>query len=316
MIDEVTITNLSTNIEHTFDKENSEFLLDDNGVVIEELKSNFNTYAVYGRIGRLMDEPQLSSAIDITITGWIIHTMMTPLDDKKQQLVKFFNPLQELKLRFKNREIKGYSKTSPKFGASRKENNDLFCKFQVVIYCPNPSFKSTDIVRYGIQGTAPTPYYPPDGGIPLRLNGDDVVLIPYDGTIPAEMSLYFNPNRLIPAGTWTEDGARIQKLYVTPGTENYDLSKVVEEFATRSMTYDAVRLYTSNSPNPGWYSLTHNNPVMRFSEIDPSKPEFMHLDLGINALRLTTASGSSLSCYDIIVEFHTVYAYPREEWGN
>lgn len=314
MIDEVTITNLSTNVEYIFDKDNSEFLLDDNGIIIEELKSNYNTYTVYGRVGRLMDKPQLSSGIKITVTGWVIHTMMTTLDDKKQQLVHFFNPLQELKLRFKDREIQGYPQTSPKFGASRKENNDAFCKFQVIVFCPNPSFKTQSRTGYGIQGAAPSPYTPPEGHTPTRLDNNDVLIIDYKGTIPTAMSIVFNINPFQTGGTWTEHGARIQRLAVNPVTGDYDLSQVLEEFATRDMNMSTKRLYLSENPNPGWYSYSGDSLVSKFTEIDVNKPEFIYLDPGLNAIRLTTATGASLGCYDILLDFQEVYTYPREEW--
>lgn len=316
MIDEVTITNLYTAVERVFDKDNSEFLLDDDGITIEELKSNYNTYSVYGKLGKQMDEPQLSSGIKITLTGWIIHTYMTTLDDKKQQLVKFFNPLHKLNLRFKDRQIQGYVQSFPKFGASRKENNDLFCKFQVTIFCPDPSFKVLTKSGFAIQMAAPSPYVPPEGYVLKRLNDDDVLLVDYAGTLSTPIRATFNPNPFISGGTWTEAGVKIQQLYVEPGTNSYSLSKIVGEFATQSITLGEKRLYTSEPPAPGWYGFNQNDEVIsKYSEMDQTKPEFLYLNPGINALRLVDTTDASLSCYTVLIDFQEAYAYPKEVWG-
>lgn len=315
MIDIIKITNSQLNMTCTFDKDNSEYLLDNQGVSIQELKSNYNTYSVYGRVGKVMDSPQLSSGIEITITGWIIHTMMTPLDLKKQFLLRFFNPTQPLELQIIDRIISGYCKSTVKFGTARKDNNEVFCKFQVTVFCPYPSFSQVTSTNIAIQGTQPNPYIPPEGYISKSFDSNSVVLIDYPGNLDTGFSIQFNIHTLTPDPTWTNNGVKIQQLQINPATKEYSLTKILHQFSSRDLALTEQRMYVSEGNNPGWYSFDQNeNLVSEFTEINLQSPEFIYLNPGINAIRITDLSGEALSCRDVYISYTNQYSYPKEEW--
>ena len=316
MIDSVKIVDPNKHLEYVFDKCNSEYLLDDNGISISELKSNYNTYSVYGKVGKSMDEPQLNSGIEITLTGWIIDTTVTPLDIKKQRLVSFFNPLSKLDLIFKRLMIQGYPKTSVKFGSTRKDNNDLFCKYQVTIFCPFPGFRSlSPELKYlpiNYTGT-----YRHDGSQAIYPDSNNVFKIDFEGNMPCAISLTFNENEDEQSTSWSTAGMRLQALEVNQKTRTYSLSKVKEQFSTRSITLSTKRFYTSehnDELSPGWYSYSGTTLVSALSEIDLANPDFIKLYPGLNAFRITDLSGNSLSCYDLWLEYYPLYIYPKEVW--
>lgn len=320
MIDNVTINSPELGLTYHFDKDNSEYLLDDNGISISELKSNYNTYSVYGKIGKSMDDPQLNSGIEITLTGWIIHNMITPLDIKKQRLVAFFNPLFKLNLAFNHFTISGYPKSTVKFGDNRKTNNDKFCKYQVVIFCPYPGFKFDKLNEVYIPINYRSPYMNEPAIYP---DNNKVVTINYTGSIPCPIGVEFHTNRLTADPTWTTDGALIQSLEVDQTTGQYNLSKVKEQFSTRSLTLTTPRLYTSGFSDlpSGWYSYTYDeetgepiNYTSAISEISLDNPAFMNLYPGKNAFKITDISGGELDCYELRLVYYSVFMYPKEVW--
>lgn len=149
MIGEAEIYNSTKGATLYFNQSDAEFLIDDEGVQVEDLESAISSYSIFDRIGEKINTVQIDFGRTITITGWVINIPKSSLEDKKAKLSRIINPLDELKFTSRGRSINCRAKKAVEFGSKYKDNNDLICKFKIELYCPYPLFAGKPIeVQY------------------------------------------------------------------------------------------------------------------------------------------------------------------------
>lgn len=146
MIGEAEIYNSTKGATLYFNQSDAEFLIDDEGVQVEDLESAISSYSIFDRIGEKINTVQIDSGRTITITGWVINIPKSSLEDKKAKLSRIINPLDELKFTSRGRSINCRVKKAVEFGSNYKDNNDLICKFKIELYCPYPLFAGKPIM--------------------------------------------------------------------------------------------------------------------------------------------------------------------------
>ena len=149
MIGEAEIYNSTKGATLYFNQSDAEFLIEDEGVQVEDLESAISSYSIFDRIGEKINTVQIDSGRTITITGWVINVPKGSLEDKKARLSRIINPLDELKFTSRGRSINCRAKKAVEFGSKYKDNNDLICKFKIELYCSYPLFAGKPIrVQY------------------------------------------------------------------------------------------------------------------------------------------------------------------------
>lgn len=140
-------TVLSSTNEMILDKKKSEYLLDDDGISIDNISVTHSTYSANSIPGEVVEAISYGKGRNITITGWIVDEPSGSLSLKKTRLNSFYSPEVLYRLEFGDRYIDAYPKAPVSFGAKYKDNNDKFCKFVISFFAPYPFFKSKQSIR-------------------------------------------------------------------------------------------------------------------------------------------------------------------------
>lgn len=172
MVDKITVTNTSTGISTIIDRGEANFwLTDDEGVDWGETASTLSTQAFIDGIGSELVNLSITTARNITITGWA-RGDETPLSEKRRLLDRLFNPSDTVEIACGDYKISGKPSHSVKYAIDPGYNNESFCKWSVQISCVFPFFTKEKIYQAG-YGTD-TPLMPSESGsvmIPVRNSG-------------------------------------------------------------------------------------------------------------------------------------------------
>lgn len=137
MIEDITLLNMITNTELHIDKDTTQdYVLGD--VDLGTVGSTHKTYKYIDEIGESLTNTILSTRI-ITIEGWVIGTKLE-ITSRKKILNSFFNPQQQVRLRYSDYNLYFFPNTTIKYGTTEETNNYAMAKFQVEGFCADPLF--------------------------------------------------------------------------------------------------------------------------------------------------------------------------------
>lgn len=138
MIESLLLTNTVTLQSILFDRDDSDFVLDE--VDLGVVNGTHHAYKYVNQIGIYINSTTLEQRT-VSIKGYVIGDDYGLLEENKNALNRFINPLQAVdiivldkyKLTFK-------PDYSIKYSAPYKDNNEVLCKFLIQGTCPDPLF--------------------------------------------------------------------------------------------------------------------------------------------------------------------------------
>ena len=176
MIDQITITNQTTDVSVDFYKTfGHAFLLETDGINWDAAPATHNTYTNLTGVGNIITSTKIGSRT-ISITGRVCspHTIkeictlynvvtidevnekrLEEIESAKKVLSALFNPESVLRITAGDFHIDGKPTSSVKYSNTWKENNEIYCKFTISLFCEYPLFKyksMTEVPLSGISG--------------------------------------------------------------------------------------------------------------------------------------------------------------------
>lgn len=276
MIGEAEIYNSTKGATLYFNQSDAEFLIDDEGVQVEDLESAISSYSILDRIGEKINTVQIDSGRTITITGWVINVPESSLEDKKAKLSRIINPLDKLKFISKGRSINCRAKKAIEFGSNYKDNNDLICKFKIELYCPYPLFEGGAIRLQYTKVPAFIPY-PCNQFLEFDSAGSslDPFVNPGDVTTGFEMGF---------TTSTASSGIGISNTYLT---EN----NIFKIRTSKSISGQYTLNTELDTGSYGFYSYSSGSKVLDLEGLDLSS-SFFGLRPGTNKIKITGSNSS------------------------
>lgn len=129
-----------------FNRENADFLIDDNGVNWGEVTSQIYTNKTIDNIGSTITAIETVEPRPITITGWVVGTE-EQMKSKKKHLSDVITPQATIRVQIPNPEdvsnpyyIDTQLTSSVKFSQNYDENNEVMCQFTFTLSAAYPFF--------------------------------------------------------------------------------------------------------------------------------------------------------------------------------
>lgn len=146
MYDKIIIQNTTIDEQIIVARPSGEFLLDDNNSIDwGEVDADISTFNALSLIGAGLQNVSISQGRYITIIGYVINDYTGTIKEKKKKLNMFTNPFDKILVKIDDKFfIEGLFSSAVKYSNTNSENNDILCKFQLSIFCPNPCFKLID----------------------------------------------------------------------------------------------------------------------------------------------------------------------------
>lgn len=159
MVESIQLQNLIKGTSLLLDQDNSEYILEsvDWGVV----SSNRVTYKYTNQVGVQVTDVTLETR-DVSIVGWVCakDDNIKYLEELKKNLNRFINPMEEMKVIYKDYTLNFFPDNSIKWGTTYKTNNDVMAQFKIDGFAADPLFKSKNDTRVLAGVVEPMFYFP------------------------------------------------------------------------------------------------------------------------------------------------------------
>lgn len=177
MISGFIIENLTTQEQVTMGlTTDNQYLYKEGGVNWGSVPATHNTYNYPRQVGVSISSTKINTR-DISIEGYVYYMLNDDerktverngiaeyihrrIKEKKKVLSDLINPDDYLRLYIGDYYIEGKPSSSIEFGKDMQDNNEYFCKFAIFIFCANPMFKKSTIIRTTIAGSTPAFHFP------------------------------------------------------------------------------------------------------------------------------------------------------------
>lgn len=138
MIESLLLTNTVTLQSILFDRDDSDFVLDE--VDLGVVNGTHHSYKYVNQIGIYINSTTLEQRT-ISIKGYVIGDDYGLLEENKNVLNRFINPLQAVDITVLDKyKLTFKPDYSIKYSAPYKDNNEVLCKFLIQGTCPDPLF--------------------------------------------------------------------------------------------------------------------------------------------------------------------------------
>lgn len=159
MVESIQLQNLIKGTSLLLDQDDSEYILEsvDWGVV----SSNRVTYKYTNQVGVQVTDVTLETR-DVSIVGWVCakDDNIKYLEELKKNLNRFINPMEEMKVIYKDYTLNFFPDNSIKWGTTYKTNNDVMAQFKIDGFAADPLFKSKNDTRVLAGVVEPMFYFP------------------------------------------------------------------------------------------------------------------------------------------------------------
>ena len=269
-----------------------------------QVQSERYEYKYINQIGVQITNTTLETR-DITITGWIIAFDKADMTARKRILNRFVNPLQPIRLYYKNSYIEFVPENTIAYGVDRANNNEVIVHFEIVGVAPDPLFKDAQTTSFG------TASYQKAFMFPLIFTRENE----YNGVIfgikDEQQSVLFNIHN---SGD-VEVGMKIRFRSLQGEVQNPVITNVNNQTyvkINKTLAKDEVVIIDTNT---GYKSITGKT-----IEQDEYQNYFQYRD--INSAWLQLAVGDNILIYgsdtntenlEVIIEFNNSYL-EVEEW--
>lgn len=174
MTDEIKITNLTTQQSVVFRKENSPFILDDDGVDWGTNASDISTIAYPQRIGVDVSHKRIKGMRPINIDGWIVANIQRGtmsegeweqeclewIERSTSYLSQVINPLSQLRVETDRYSIDCVATESLKVSTSYRDNNEVMKGISIALASPLGMFYLTKGNKFGDDYEIPLLEFP------------------------------------------------------------------------------------------------------------------------------------------------------------
>lgn len=239
------------------------------------IKGTHHSYKYVNQVGVTVTNTSLSTR-DISIEGWIVANDEKHMTALKKKLNAFINPQEEIDLFYSDYMIRFIPDESVKYPKDAKENNEVFCKFQIDGTCPNPLFSNVYETNKSFAATIPKFHFPliiakglPEGGVvfgerTLSLFANVI----NKGTVSVGMRIVFKANgsvinpKLINVDTQEE--LVINKTLVAG--EEVEVNTNIGEKGVKGKigNSDFENYFMYKSINSSWLQLAVGNNLFRY----------------------------------------------------
>lgn len=138
MIESLLLTNTVTLQSILFDRDDSDFVLDE--VDLGVVNGTHHSYKYVNQIGIYINSTTLEQRT-VSIKGYVIGDDYGLLEENKNILNRFINPLQSVDIIVLDKYRLTFKPDySIKYSAPYKDNNEVLCKFLIQGTCPDPLF--------------------------------------------------------------------------------------------------------------------------------------------------------------------------------
>lgn len=138
MIESLLLTNTVTLQSILFDRDDSDFVLDE--VDLGVVNGTHHSYKYVNQIGIYINSTTLEQRT-VSIKGYVIGDDYGLLEENKNTLNRFINPLQAVDITILDKyKLTFKPDYSIKYSAPYKDNNEVLCKFLIQGTCPDPLF--------------------------------------------------------------------------------------------------------------------------------------------------------------------------------
>ena len=191
------LKNLDTEDQITFGQENGyDYLYKSGDLDWGNVPASHNTYKYYKQVGSSIYSSVLNER-EISLTAWI-YCILTDeekdgfkpwewidigykrIKEAKRIINEVINPTNTLRISTGGYYIDGRASSTPQFGITEANNNEIFCSFTFSIFCNNPMFKKeTNVIKSlsGDYGCFVFPFYSVDFGYIMGTRVDYLTLV-------------------------------------------------------------------------------------------------------------------------------------------
>lgn len=263
------------------------------------VKGTHHTYKYVNQVGESITNTSLGTR-PITIKGWIVAENEKHMTQLKNQLNAFINPQEVLSLFYNTYTIKFKPDESVKYSINSKDNNEIFCKFQIDGTAPNPLFSDNAESRSVFVGTVPVFHFPliisqdlPDKGLVFGKRIASLITnIINKGSTSVGMRIVFKANGTVVNPSLINVNTQEQFLI------NKTLSAGEEIEINTSIGEKSVR---------GKYDSDEYKNYFMYKDIDSS---WLQLDVGDNLFTYNALEG--MDNLDIHIYFYNRYLEVQE----
>lgn len=165
------------------------------------VKGTHHSYKYINQVGVSVTGTSLETRTPV-IEGWIVAQNENHMTTLKSKINRFVNPQESIDLFYSDYKINFVPSESVRYSASVKENNEVFCKFQINGMCPNPLFSDIQEKSQSFVSTVPTFHFPlvmseslPDGGVTFGKRTPSLIAnVTNEGAVPTGMRIVFKAN--------------------------------------------------------------------------------------------------------------------------
>lgn len=195
MVEAISLLNVVTEESLDMDMLTTPFFILDS-CIWGQIEAVHNSTTYFGQIGVTITNTVLGTRT-VDIIGWVIANSEEEMDERKNYLNHFVNPLQEIELTYKDYSITFKPNSTVKYSQTKNENNEIMTKFQISGTAEDPLFKDakTNIAKaFEIKPLFHFPLIIPDGvGIPMgvkELNPN--ITVKNKGDVTTGMTIILN----------------------------------------------------------------------------------------------------------------------------
>lgn len=193
MIESILLTNTVTLQSILFDRNDSDFVLDETDLGV--VNGTHHSYKYVNQIGVYINSTTLEERT-VSIKGYVIGDDYGLLEENKSSLNKLINPMQVIEMIVLDKYKLSFKPDySIKYSTTYKENNEVLCKFLIQGTCADPLFTTLGKQSAAI-GTIPKFHFPliipQNKGILMGLRTSSLYLnLNNTGDVPTGMVIEF-----------------------------------------------------------------------------------------------------------------------------
>lgn len=263
------------------------------------VKGTHHSYKYVNQVGESVANTSLGTR-EVTIEGWIVARNEGHMTLLKRKLNSFVNPQEAITMFYSDYKINFVPDETVRYSAGMAENNEIFCKFQIVGTAPNPLFSDDFETMTAFVTTAPSFHFPlvlsqslPDKGIVFgKRTASLIVNLTNKGSVSVGMKIVFKAN-----------GTVVNPCLINVNTrEEFTINKTLVADEEIEITTNIGEKSVKGKIGNGDYT----NYFM-YKNIDSS---WLQLEVGDNLFRYNAEDG--IENLDVFVYFYNQYLEVQE----
>lgn len=258
-----------------------------------------HSYKYVNQVGETVANTSLGTR-PIKIDGWIVAANENHMTHLKMKLNSFVNPKEVLTIFYSDYKINFVPDETVKYSVNADENNEIFCKFQIIGTAYNPLFSDVSETKIAFVETVPSFHFPlvlsqelPDKGVVFgKRTASLITNLINKGSVSIGMKIVFRAN-----------GTVINPSLINVNTQE---SFVINKTLTAGEEIEIVTTIGEKSVKGKIGNGAYTNYFM-YKDIDSS---WLQLDVGDNIFRYNAQYG--IENLDVFIHFNNQYLEVQE----